>query len=272
MDLLTIKNLSIAYGIGKERVEVLKQINLQIKAGEIVGLAGESGSGKSTLGKAIVGLLPKDASIYEGTISYEDCVLTDMRPREWHKKRGKDIVLVSGGQGDVLNPTRKIKKQFFDIVGKNNLSKTCIEEMLESMSIQEPREVMEKYPFELSGGMKQRIVLGMALLQQPRLLIVDEPTSAIDQCLKYEMLEVLKKAHKEYGLTILVISHHLKELYTLCHRIGIMYQGKLIEVEETGKIFQEPNHPYTKLLLGRRGIEESEHAIRGKTSEKEFCI
>lgn len=226
---------------------VVKNISFTLCENEILGIAGGSGSGKSTLLSAIIGLLPNNGVVTSGVIQYCGQALTPMKEKSYKGIRGREITMIMQNPSSSLNVTRKIKNQFQDIVGKHNDEK--IKEALEMVSLKNVEEVMGKYPFELSGGMKQRIAIAMALVNNPKVILADEITSSLDAITSSEIIDEIKEIQAKSGVSMIVISHTLKDLYKMCDKIGIMYNGELVELEETAEIFNNPNHPYTKKLL-----------------------
>lgn len=252
--LLEIKNLYVSFKGMHGTTEALKNINLAIDQGEIVGIVGESGSGKSITSLAILGLLEKNAIIPQGEIYYNGEDLLKLRKKELQKLRGKEIGMVFQEPMTALQPTMKIGKQLYYVIKKHrNLSKQetkkAVIQALKDVHIDNPELVTDKYPFELSGGMRQRIVIALAMAAPPNLLIADEPTTALDVTIQYEIINLIKELNKKRGTSVLFISHDLGVISNTCERIMVMYAGEVVESGKTKKVLTHPRHPYTKSLL-----------------------
>lgn len=241
--LLTINQLSIAY----EGEAAVKDVSFTIDEGDIFALIGESGSGKSSLAKAILGLLGK--AQVKGQIAYKDEDL--LAHPHWREVRGKEIAMIYQNPGNYLNPYKTIHDQFEVIMASHDMKYDLnrIERVLHSVSLLETERILASYPFQLSGGMQQRVAIAMALILEPKLLIADEPTSALDVLVQEDILETFRHVHEELDTTILLITHNLQTARKLANRVGIMYQGRLVEIGYTEEIMIRPQHEYTKVLL-----------------------
>ncbi len=254
MDILSVKNLSIEYIMKSTTHTAVSNISFNLKKGQILGIAGESGCGKSTTAKALIGLLPTNARC-KGQININGIDICDMNERPLEKVRGSQISMVFQNPMSALNPSRKIKHQFYDILYhmKKEIEKKkkdeIIEGMLKEVHLPEPKSIMNKYPFELSGGMCQRVVIAMALCQNPNILVADEPTASIDAALRKQIVDEFININKTRNVSMIYISHNLSELYRLCDRIAVMYAGKIVEENDTKEIFMNPQHSYTKALI-----------------------
>ena len=254
MMLLEIKNLYVNFTGMHGTTEALKNINLAIDQGEIVGIVGESGSGKSITSLAILGLLEKNAIIPQGEIYYNGNNLLKLKKQQLQELRGKEIGMVFQEPMTALQPTMKIGKQLYHVIKKHrNLSKQetrkAVIQALKDVHIDNPELVANKYPFELSGGMRQRIVIALAMAAPPNLLIADEPTTALDVTIQYEIINLIKELNKKRGTSVLFISHDLGVVSNTCERIIVMYAGEVVESGKTEKVLTHPRHPYTKSLL-----------------------
>ncbi len=263
-NLLSIKNLSVAYHVKGEDLTAIAEITLAIRKGEVLGLVGESGSGKSTLGRAILRLLPASARLKGGSISYrkEELTqeLTQLSEKEINKKiRGREIAMVMQNPQNALNPVFTVGRQLVDVlyfkekkdnrqVSRRKLKGKAVE-ILEKVGISDPEYRFSEYPHELSGGMKQRVMLAMAFISSPSLLIADEPTTALDPTVEAQILKLLAELVEEYQTSILYISHDLRVVAGLSDRIAVMYAGRLVELAEADELFSRPNHPYTQALI-----------------------
>lgn len=264
---LTVKNLSVEIQVGAQKYHVLKQIDFTIKAGEILGLVGESGCGKSMTSLAIMGLLPSIAHIFEGEIQLDNKSLIPLKEKEKCSIRGSEIAMIFQEPMSALNPLISVGHQIeegYRIHHKNvsaEESKKVTLDMMKKVGLSDAERLYKEYPHQLSGGMKQRVVIAMAIINHPKLLIADEPTTALDVTIQAQILELLKELNQEYGCSILFISHDLGVVRSICDRIAVMYAGQIVEQGKTDEILQTPWHWYTKGLLSslakadRKGIE-----------------
>jgi oligopeptide/dipeptide ABC transporter ATP-binding protein len=250
---LDIRDLSVNYQTDRGVLHALRNINLRIAAGRIVGIVGESGCGKSTLISTIIRLLAPNATIAAGTIRFKDRNLLDLDPDAMRALRGNEISMVFQDPMTSLNPVLCIGRQMTDIQYRDARSKAEKRaraiRLLERVGIPDPAEQLRRYPHHLSGGMRQRVAIAMALMTQPALLIADEPTTALDATLEVQIIERLKQLQRDFGCAILFISHHLGVIAELCDEVVVMYAGELVESGTTRDVFLSPRHPYTKKLL-----------------------
>ncbi len=247
--LLDIADVSVTFG----NTRVLKNVSFRIMPGEIVGIAGESGSGKSTICRGAMGLLPSTAEV-AGEVRFDDEALLGLGEAEWAKLRGRDMAMIFQNPASHLNPLQKIGKQIAQpMIRHLGLSAGEAREravrLLEDVGIREPAMRAKSYPHELSGGMKQRVMIAAAISCAPRLLIADEPTTALDVTVQAKILELLKDLNRQRGLAIALISHDLGVLADICSRIIVMRHGQIVEQGEAGQIIDAPQHPYTRLLV-----------------------
>ena len=248
--MLNIRNLHISYSINDKQYNAVNNVSFTLKTGKVLGIAGESGCGKSTVAKAILGILPSNASL-SGEIVYNNSNLLSLKRKQMDKIRGSQISMVFQDPSTALNPERKIKHQFYDILAKSSKREMdeYIRTALSQISLSDPERMMNSYPFEFSGGMKQRIAIAAALLKNPEVIIADEPTSALDAAVRLQVIEHLMEIQKSKGLTMLYISHNLAEIAKICDEILIMKNGEIIEFGDTYNIFNNPKESYTKILL-----------------------
>ena len=251
--LLTIRDLSVDYRIEAGRLQALRQINIDVPKGSIVGVVGESGCGKSTLISSIIRLLPHNASISSGTIEFEGDNLLELGENEMRTMRGTRISIVFQDPMTSLNPVLSIEQQMTHIQYRDQTSsseklKKSLA-MLESVGIADPQKRITQFPHEYSGGMLQRISIAMALQAQPSLLIADEPTTALDATLEVQIIHLLKDIQAQFGCSILFISHHLGVIAELCDYVVVMYAGEVVEQGTVRDVFHRPAHPYTQKLL-----------------------
>ncbi|MBT6370861.1 MAG: ABC transporter ATP-binding protein [Thaumarchaeota archaeon] len=249
MSFIAIENLTTRYNTSKGLVHALEDVTFSIDKGESIGIAGESACGKSTLGLSIIQMI-SNGKIYSGKIEFDGKSLLDVPSDEFDKTiRWKEISMIFQGAMNSLDPVFSIQQQFEEILKQHNFegdSKQSIIQSLNSVNLTE--SVLKKFPHELSGGMKQRVVIAMALILKPKFVIADEPTTALDVLIQAQIVNLFKKLKKE-GQSFMIISHDLAVLSEVAEKIGIMYGGQMIEFGTSEQIFLEPKHPYTKGLL-----------------------
>jgi peptide/nickel transport system ATP-binding protein len=261
--LLEIKNLSLDYILQHRQLRALDKISFRLDKGQVLGVAGESGCGKSTLGLSIIRLLPKVAKIKQGEIFFNGHDLMKLSEKKMNQEiRGKKITMIFQNPGQALNPVFKVRTQMLDVLrqqsndrkrGKSKRKFELLQKAIGKLAetgIASPSERISNYPFEFSGGMKQRVMISMALSSKTSLLIADEPTSALDVTIEAQIIELLKELYTKYKTSILYISHDLGILSKISNRIMIMYAGRIIEMGNTKTVLRDPNHPYTMALLG----------------------
>lgn len=251
---LSIKNLNLTYKIPQKTIKALKNISLNIYHGEIFGLAGESGCGKSTLAFAIMSYVAENGIIEEGEIFYQEEDLLKKSRKELRKLRGNKISMVYQDPLASLNPSLTVGKQIVEVLKthkdhSNRKAKNISIDMLDRLNISDPEEVVKKYPHQLSGGMQQRVCIAIAICTDPDLLILDEPTTNLDVTTEAVITDLIKSIQKEIDSAILYISHDLGLVKRLCDRVGIMYQGEIVEKCCVESLFSAPRHPYSIGLL-----------------------
>ena len=249
MTFISIENLTTRYNTSKGLVHALEDVTFAIDNGESIGIAGESACGKSTLGLSIIQMI-SNGKIYSGKIQFDGQSLLDIPDDEFDKKiRWKEISMVFQGAMSSLDPVFSIQEQFDEVLKQHNFegdSKQSIIQSLNSVNLDE--SVLKKFPHELSGGMKQRVIIAMALILKPKFVIADEPTTALDVLIQAQIVNLFKKLKKD-GQSFMIISHDLAVLSEVAEKIGIMYGGRMVEFGDSEEIFLEPKHPYTKGLL-----------------------
>ncbi len=252
--ILEVKKISTSFKSRGKTIQAVRGVNLDVYEGEILGVVGESGSGKSVLMKTVMGLLPSNASIDSEGIIFEQKNLTLLSTEEKRKMRGKDMTMIFQDPMTALNPLVKIGNHLTEVIRRHN---SCSQleaysiavKILKSVGISSPEERMKQYPHEFSGGMRQRVLIGMALSCNPKLLIADEPTTALDVTIQAQILDLLKGIQKEHNTSIVLITHDMGVVATICSRIMIMYAGLIMEEGLTEEIFYNSKHPYTRALL-----------------------
>ena len=252
--LLSIKNLELSFKMYEGTLNVLKKINLELAKGEKVALVGESGSGKSVTTKLILGLLNQKNVYKNGNIIFKDRELINLSQREFKKIRGNNISIIFQDPIAALNPVFKIKDQFFEvncnggkISKKDSFDKAC--EALLKVSIRDPERVMESYPFQLSGGMAQRVVITMAMINNPDLLLADEPSTALDVTVQNQALDLMDDLTKVTNTAVLLITHNMGVVRRFAEKVYVIYRGVIVEEGTKSQVFKNPGHPYTEALL-----------------------
>jgi len=243
--------LSVSYA---RKLQVLRDITLRMRRGEVLGLVGQSGSGKSTLALAILGLLDAKSTKVEGSIEFEGYDLLKLRERELRKIRGRSLGLVLQSPLSSLNPALKIRTQLREAwrahaAGTGTDCEVAIRLSLTSVSLPADEEFLRRRPSQLSVGQAQRVLIAMTIMHHPALVIADEATSALDVITQSEILALFGKLNRETGMAILYISHDLPSVAGICHRIAILHEGEIVECGATERIFTDPQHPYTGRLI-----------------------
>ncbi len=250
-DVLLAAQISVRYG---NRPPVLRDISLEIRRNEVLGLVGQSGSGKSTLAMAILGLLDRNSARAEGAIRFEGCDLLDLRERELRGLRGRKIALVLQSPLSSLNPALKIGTQLREAwrahaTGSKGACEEAIRSALQSVTLPSSDEFLRKHPAQMSVGQAQRVLIAMAVMHRPALLIADEATSALDVITQSEILSLFRELNRNFGMAILYISHDLASVAGICDRIAILHEGQIVETGTTEQVLTCPSHEYTRRLM-----------------------
>ncbi|MEY3315972.1 MAG: hypothetical protein RL388_596, partial [Actinomycetota bacterium] len=261
---LELRNLEVAYTVRGIDRQVLRGVSFSIAPGEAYGLVGESGCGKSTAAFAAMRYLPRNGKITNGSILFEGKDIVDINDDEVAKLRRSAISMVYQNPATALNPTIRIGKQIAEVFELNGVSSSeammMAEQALTRVQIADPARVLRRYAHQLSGGMAQRVVIAMALASNPRLLVMDEPTTGLDATVEAEVLDLVRELRRDTGTAVLFISHNLGVIRNMCDRVGVLYAGALVEQGATSELFSNPSHPYTVGLLRcipRGGLHKS---------------
>lgn len=252
MDLLNMKDITVHYG--KEQEASVKNFNLTLQPGEIIALVGESGSGKTTILRSILGLLPGKGKVEQGDIFFQGTSLLSLDPKQWKDLRGTEISMIFQDSGAMINPIRTIGDQFVEYirmhkkVGKKEAWKRGAD-MLAKMHLQDAERVMKSYPFQLSGGMRQRVGIAMAMIFQPKILLADEPTSALDVTTQAQIVRQFMEIRDLYHTAIIMVTHNIAMAAYMADRLIVMQHGRITESGKKEDIIKDSKSEYTKNLL-----------------------
>ena len=251
--LLKINNLSIDYKVKDGYLSAVNKINLTINKGEIFALVGESGCGKSTIAHSLLQLLPAKNTVISGEAIFKDENLVNMSAKKIEHVRGKEISMIFQNPLDSLNPVFKVGNQVQEAILLDKVNKidawNKVIDLFKQVKMPDAEERANSFPHELSGGMRQRVMIAMMLSRNPELLIADEPTTALDVTIEAQILEILKQLRDNYDTAIMLITHNFGLVAEIADKIGVMYAGEMIEMGDVYEIFKNPIHPYTKLLM-----------------------
>jgi peptide/nickel transport system ATP-binding protein len=253
--LLSIRGLNVTYRTARGEAKALRDIDIDIPDRGFVGLVGESGSGKSTLALALMGLLPKNAFSSVRSLTFDGKVIPDVNDPAWRAKRGTELAVVFQDPMSALNPLFRVGTQMVQVqrrkypkFSRRQLQRRAVD-MLKRVGVSSPETRLHSYPHELSGGMRQRVMIAMALLVQPRILIADEPTTALDATVEAQIAELLRRARADIDGSVVLVSHSLGLVSELCDHVVVMYAGTIVEAGPVAAVFAKPRHPYTRALL-----------------------
>lgn len=261
--LLEVKDLAISFKTYGGEVQAIRGVNFHLDKGETLAIVGESGSGKSVTSQAIMKLIPMPPGYFKrGEILFEGKDLVPLSEKEMQNVRGKEIGMIFQDPMTSLNPTMKVGKQITEVLFKHEkISKEAAKkravELLELVGIPMPEKRVNQFPHEFSGGMRQRVVIAMALAANPKLLIADEPTTALDVTIQAQILELMKDLQKKIDTSIIFITHDLGVVANVADRVAVMYAGQIVETGTVDEIFYDPRHPYTWGLLASMPTLES---------------
>ena len=251
--ILSISHLHAAL-VRRPHTGILRDVSLSIVPGEVHGLVGESGAGKSMIAKAVLGILPHAIDITEGAIHFQDRNLVGMGERAYRTILGRDITLIPQDPLSALNPVRRIGTQMTDVMKLHlgwNAAKAKVHalELLNEVHIREPESVLRKYPHELSGGMRQRILIAVAFACEPKLIIADEPTTALDVTVQKQILRLLREMRDRHGTSILFVTHDLGVVAKICDSLSVIHSGMIVEQGAVAEIMADPRHAFTRSLF-----------------------
>lgn len=264
--LVDIKNERLSFFTPAGEVKALNDVSIHLKEGEVLGIVGESGSGKSVTAYSLMGLTAYPGKLIGGTMEFNGHRIDEMTENQMRKIRGEEISIIFQDPMTSLNPVYTIGNQICEmILLHTNKSKQeareRAKELLTLVGINEPEKRLKQYPHELSGGMRQRVMIAIALACEPKLLIADEPTTALDVTIQAQILELMMELKEKLGMAIIMITHDLGVVASMCDRIAVMYAGKVVEYGTTEDIFYNPSHEYTKgLLRSIPKLNEKEHS------------
>ena len=252
--ILEVKNLTIHIKTHKGVVQAVRGVDFYLNEQETLAVVGESGSGKSITMKGVMGILPKNGKVVEGSVMFQGNDLTKYSERQMQQVRGSEIAMIFQDPMTSLNPTMKVGKQIEEVfVGRKGMTRAEVREraleILRLVCINEPERRYKQYPHELSGGMRQRVMIAMALVCEPDILIADEPTTALDVTIQAQILELMQDLQKKLGMAIIMVTHDLGVIASMCDEILVMYGGRVCERGTADDIFYRPAHEYTKGLL-----------------------
>lgn len=249
--LLKVENLDVSYGNNP----TVTGVNIELAKGEILSIVGESGSGKTTVIRAIMGCLPGNGKISGGDIVLDGSSLLTNTVEEWRQMCGTEVSMIFQDSGNMINPIRRIGEQFIDYIlchakqySKQEAYQLAIK-MLNSVCLANPENIMKSYPFELSGGMRQRVGIAMAMTFSPKLLLADEPTSALDVTTQAQIIKQIIEVSREYGAAVIIVTHNLGVASYISNKIVVMQKGRVVESGLREDVINNPQHEYTKELL-----------------------
>ena len=263
--LVDIQHERLSFFTPAGEVKALNDVSIHLNDGEVLGIVGESGSGKSVTAYSLMGLTAYPGKLVGGTIDFNGHRINDLSEKEFRKIRGNEVSIIFQDPMTSLNPVYTIGNQIMEVIllhtDKNKeQARARAKELLELVGINEPEKRLKQYPHELSGGMRQRVMIAIALACEPKLLIADEPTTALDVTIQAQILELMMELKEKLGMAIIMITHDLGVVASMCDRIAVMYAGRIVEYGTTDDIFYNPKHEYTKgLLKSIPRLDDKEH-------------
>ena len=265
--LLDVRNLSVQYSTRRGQINAVNDVSLTLSKGSTLGLVGESGSGKSTLGFSLLRLVPTPGRIVNGDVKFDGKSLLNQSEDVMRHVRGAEISMIFQDPMTSLNPVKRIRDHFIELYKTHDPSVSKTDAVTRSIGLLDSLGIggdrINDFPHQFSGGMRQRVMIGLALALNPKIVIADEPTTALDVIVEAQIIELLKKLKTEHQLTMMLITHNIGIVAEMADTIGVMYAGQLVEVGPTEDIFDNPLHPYTKgLLESAPNITEPEHSMK----------
>lgn len=254
MSILQIKNLNLYFQSNGKEYQALHNVNLELNQAEMLAVVGESGCGKTVTAMSVLNLLAPNAKIKSGQIIYNNTDLLTLPEKEMQKIRGKEIALIPQDPMTSLNPLYTIGSQILEIIEthqnlKGEEAEKVAANVLDMVKIPNAKERLKSYPHEFSGGMRQRVIIAMAIACNPKIIIADEPTTALDVTVQAQIMELLKEIQKTLGTAFIFISHDFGLVYKTADRVAVMYNGHVVESAAAGELFKNPKHPYTRALI-----------------------
>jgi peptide/nickel transport system ATP-binding protein len=253
--LLEIRDLMVSFGSGTNTVHAVRGVSLAVERGEMMGIVGESGCGKSVTARAVLKLIEPPGRITNGSVLFEGRDLLSIPAEELREVRGKRISMIFQDPTKSLNPVLTVGQQIGAVIAAHQRlsrdeSRSRALRLLADVGIPDPERRVGQYPHEFSGGMRQRVMIAMALANQPSMIIADEPTTALDVTIQAQILDLLRRINQDSNTSLIFISHNLGVIAELCHRVAVFYAGRVVESGTTEDVFKNPQHPYTRALLG----------------------
>jgi len=253
-NLLEVTDLNLEFKTSRGTLKALSGISFEVQRGEVFGIVGETGCGKTVTGLSVLRLLPRSATITNGTIEFDGTNLLDVPASEMERIRGGKIAMIFQDPSSSLNPVFSIKSQMLRVVRQHtdlNAKQAAVRasEMLEAVGLPDVRRILISYPHQLSGGQQQRVMIAMALSCRPQLLIADEPTTALDVTIQAQILMLLRDLQKQFDISVIFITHNLGVVAQTCDRLAVLYAGRVAEIGTTQDVFNNPQHPYTRGLM-----------------------
>ncbi|ETS92639.1 ABC transporter ATP-binding protein [Veillonella sp. AS16] len=244
-DCIVFDNVSISYGAE----QAVRDVSFSVHTGEVFSIVGESGSGKSTLIRAAFGMLKK--ATISGQILLNGTDITTLSDKDWRQMRGMQVSMIFQNPGAYLNPARTVENHFKDLLRAHDepYDVNCVLHMLQLVHLTEGNRILQSYPFQLSGGMQQRLAIALSLILKPDIVFADEPTSALDMLVQSSVLDLLKEVTQALGATVILVIHNIKAAACIANRIGVMNKGRLVEMGATEEVMAHPKDDYTRILL-----------------------
>lgn len=277
-ELIAIKNMNVDFLRDDNKIKIIKGIDLSMRKGEVLAIVGESGSGKSISMKAVMGILPENTAVFADEMKFDGRELQKMSSKEKRLLRGNEIAMIFQDPMTALNPLKTIGAHLIEVIKRHRKVSTGeagrqAMEMLKKVGIPSVEKRMSQYPHEFSGGMRQRVMIAMALCSHPKLLIADEPTTALDVTIQAQILKLLKQLHETEDMDIILITHDLGVVASIADRIAVMNDGEIVEIGDRDDILYRPIHPYTKALIravpkSKRGVRERLISLHDSDSEE----